>query len=416
MSEETARRLAGIFDQSVPGPGTITAGPLRPALTAPARPAVQEPWPGMVVHALKIAGAGGDSAVVAGFEDGRIVRSDRRGRTRWEFQTGGPVYAVETATLHDGGPLALAGSDDGFLYALDLETGRKLWTHRAEVYPETAIYPWWTLDGKAKVRSVLAADFDGDGKTEVALGTGGMQVEMLDSRGALRWRQPVRYGLPVRLLALRPSPGHPPALLAGLDLLASQASLFRFRPDGALESPDAFPSGRQGWDYTGVSALAALDHRRPGSAILAVGRSGAFNEIEFYSVSSGRSLGKTQVGDAVSGIVWVEEDTGPIAIAATEAGWVMAIKPDGRVGWSVPLPDSVLKLWRAADGAVAAWCRTGDYFILDSAGRIQDARPRLLGRRLPGDVVKLISRRPARRGINRSILRRSPALSSPEPL
>ena len=370
MDGTAAGRLSEIFEHAESSPGALIDEPLSPALTAPSLPAVSEPWPGAVIHDLKIVGGGENAPVLLGCEDGRIIRSDRRGRTKWEFQTNGPVHAVETAPLIPGGRIALAGSDDGLLYALDFETGKKLWTHRAEVYPETAIYTWWTLDGRAKVRSVLAADFDGDGKTEIALGTGGMQVEMVDSEGSLRWRQPVRYGLPVRLFALRPSSGGPAALLAGLDFLASQSGLFRFRHDGTLESPDAFPSGREGWDYTGISALAALDQESK-RTLLAVGRSGAFNEVEFYDASSGRSRGKAQIGDAVSGLVWLGVGKEPVALAATEAGWVITLMPDGRVVWSVPLPDAVDRLWATGDESVAAWCRSGDYFILDASGRVR---------------------------------------------
>ena len=318
----------------------------RPALAAPNLLAAHEPWPDSAVHALKVVGGGEDAAFLVGCEDGRVIRSDRHGKTAWEFRTNGPVQAIETASLQPGVQAVLAGSDDEFLYALDFETGKKLWAHRAEVYPETRIYPWWTLDGKAKVRSVLAADFDGDGGTEIAIGTGGMQVELVDSSGHLRWRQPVRYGLPVRLLSLRPSPGAPPDLLAGLDFLPSQAGLFRFRHDGTMAGTDAFPSGREGWDYTGVSALAALERPGPESPLLAVGRSGAYNEIEFFDIPSGGSLGKTRVGDAVSGIVWMNSGKAPAVIAATEAGWVMAIRPDGRVAWAVPLPEAVVRLWK----------------------------------------------------------------------
>ncbi|OGD22677.1 MAG: hypothetical protein A2W03_16375 [Candidatus Aminicenantes bacterium RBG_16_63_16] len=370
ISEAAARRLSRIFDQDVLTPGQIVDEPIRPALSAPAAAAVKEPWPEAAVQALKIIGAGENAQVLVGCEDGRIIRSDRRGRTKWEFQTNGPVHVAEITSLPSGGQVVLAGSDDEFLYALDFETGKKLWAHRAEVYPETKIYPWWTLDGQAKVRSVLAADFNGDGKTEIALGTGGMQVEMVDSGGMLKWRQSVRYGLPVRLLALRSSSGGPPALLAGLDFLSSQAGLFRFGRDGALETPDAFPSGRQGWDYTGISALAVLD-KNPERPLLAVARSGAFNEVEFYDISSGRSLGKTGTGDTVSGIVWSDAGKDPPAVAATGAGWVMALRPDGRVVWSVPLPDAVVRLWKTDDETVAAWCRSGDYFILDASGRVR---------------------------------------------
>jgi hypothetical protein len=278
------------------------------------------------------------------------------------------VSKVEIAELTPGRWAALAGSDDEHLYALELASGEKIWSRRAEVYPETQIYPWWTLDGKAKVRSVLAADFNRDGSTEIAVGTGGMQVEMLGSDGSLQWRHPVKYGLPIRLLFLQPSSGGPVRLLAGLDFLASQSGIFSFLPGGAMES-DAFPSGREGWDYTGVSALAEAE-TEGGLTVLAVARSGAYNEVGFYDAATGRALGKARVGDTTPGLIWASVNSEPAALAATEAGWVIALRPDGKAAWSVPLPDSVIRFWPAARERVAAYCRNGDYFILDSDGRV----------------------------------------------
>jgi len=158
-------------------------------------------------------------------------------------------------------------------------------------------------------------------------------------------------------------------LLAGLEILASQSNIFSFDAGGAMESADAFPSGREGWDYTGVSALAASEIK-DGRVVLAVARSGAYNEVAFYNASTGRALGKTGVGDTISGLTWLEVNHEQAVVAATEAGWVIALRPDGQAVWSVPLPDSAIRLWALSGGRVAAYCRNRDYFILDSAGRI----------------------------------------------
>jgi len=197
-----------------------------------------------------------------------------------------------------------------------------------------------------------------------------MQVEMLASDGSLRWRRPVEYGLPERLLALRPPSGKPPRLLAGLDFLASQSNLFSFLPNGTMESADAFPSGRKGWDYTGISALAVIEIKN-GPPLLAVARRGAYNELAFNDTATGRALGKASLGDTISGLTPLEVDRAPAVAAATEAGWVIALNPDGQAAWSVPLPDAAVKLWALAGGRLAAWCRNKDYFILDSTGKIR---------------------------------------------
>ena len=385
--DRLARALAQDAAAPRPAPQTPVDEALLPALSAPLLPPAGNLLSGAEILDLEIEGAGENAVILAGCEDGRVVGMDGRGRVKWEFRTGGPVHAVEISELSPGRRAVLAGSDDEHLYALDLKSGEKIWSHRAEVYPETRIYPWWTLNGKAKVRAVLAADFDADGKTEIAIGTGGMQVEMLASDGGLRWRQPVKYGLPARLFALGPPSGAPLRLLAGLDMLASQSNVFSFGAGGAVESSDAFPSGREGWDYTGVSALAASE-KKDGRIVLAVARSGAYNEVAFYDASTGRGLGKARVGDTISGLTWLEVDREPAVVAATEAGWLIALRPDGQAVWSVPLPDAVMRVWAAAGGRIAAYCRNRDYFILDAAGRIlsrgQGSWPAAMLRTAPG--------------------------------
>ena len=367
--ESLAQALAQDAAASRPESKPPVDEPLRPALMAPRLPPAGEVLSGSVILDLDISKSDDNAVVLAGCADGRVIRMDGSGRIIWEFRTGGPVHVVEIAELTAGRWAALAGSDDECLYALELAEGEKIWSHRAEVFPETHIYPWWTLGGKAKVRSILAADFDGDGRVEIAIGTGGMQVEMLGSDGSLRWRHPVKYGLPIRLLSLQPSSGGPVRLLAGLDFLASQSNIFSFRPGGAMESDDAFPSGREGWDYTGVSAMAAAE-TKDGRTVLAVARSGAYNEVGFYEAATGRALGKARLGDATSGLTWLSVNSEPAALAATEAGWVIVLRPDGNVIWSVPLPDSVTRFWPAARGRTVAYCRSGDYFVLDSSGSV----------------------------------------------
>lgn len=346
------------------------ADALLPALSAARLPAVRDLASGAEILCLEIHGKGEKTVVLAGTKDGRLLRLDADGRVLWDFRTKGPVHAAEVADILPGRGMALAGSDDEHVYALDLTEGKLLWSHRAEVFPGTRGYPWWTLDGKAKVRSLLAEDFDGDGRPEIAIGTGGMQVEMLGADGSPRWRRPVHYGLPVRLFALRIPGRGAPRLLAGMDYLASQSNLFKFGPDGSLENLDAFASGRRGWDYTGISGLAAV-RMTGGESVLAVCRGGAFNDVTFYDVAGGTIRGKASVGDSISGIIPRTVGGGPAALVATEAGWIAAYRPDGRAIWSVPLPDSVTRIWASASGDAVACCRNGDYFVIDEVGRIR---------------------------------------------
>jgi len=135
-------------------------------------------------------------------------------------------------------------------------------------------------------------------------------------------------------------------------------------------SADAYPSGRQGWDYTGISDLASAEISG-GRTVLAVGRSGAHNEVWFYDAATAERLSVTLVGDSISGLAWVKTEGGPAVIVTTGAGWAISYLPDGRRIWSVPLPDAVVKSWAVGSDRIVAYCGDGNFFVLDSAGRVR---------------------------------------------
>jgi len=74
-------------------------------------------------------GEGERPSVLAGSEDGFLYRLDiETGETIWSFESGGKVLtspAIRTAS--DGGLLVFFGTDNGEFYALDYSTGGKVW-------------------------------------------------------------------------------------------------------------------------------------------------------------------------------------------------------------------------------------------------------------------------------------------------
>ena len=78
-------------------------------------------------------GMGGWSVIV-GSHDGRIYSLDRAGHTSWAYATGDLIFsspavgaALSAATA---GAVVYVGSDDDYLYALDLATGQPRWRYR----------------------------------------------------------------------------------------------------------------------------------------------------------------------------------------------------------------------------------------------------------------------------------------------
>ncbi len=57
--------------------------------------------------------------------DGNLYCLDFEGREKWRFTTGGNMFTKEQAPIVDG--VIYFGSDDCFIYGLDIKTGREVW-------------------------------------------------------------------------------------------------------------------------------------------------------------------------------------------------------------------------------------------------------------------------------------------------
>ena len=75
--------------------------------------------------------------IVFGSDDQRVHCVDKKGVAQWEYRTNGKVMSGALIA----GQHVYVGSDDGFLYVLDLQTGKKLWSYEigAEIDCDPAI-------------------------------------------------------------------------------------------------------------------------------------------------------------------------------------------------------------------------------------------------------------------------------------
>ena len=75
--------------------------------------------------------------IVFGSDDQRVHCVTKQGKSQWEFRTNGKVMSGAVIL----GQHVYIGSDDGFMYTLDLNSGKKLWSYEvgAEIDCDTAI-------------------------------------------------------------------------------------------------------------------------------------------------------------------------------------------------------------------------------------------------------------------------------------
>lgn len=315
---------------------------------------------------------------VVGLRDGQVEALDPEGRTLWAYRAGDAVCAL--AALDAGGARrVLVGSDDATLTCLDAE-GRAVWQRDFPVSEHTLAYPWWNLR-KGRVRSLTVVDLDGDGRSEVAVGTGGALVHLLDADGNERWRHPMRWGLALNAFAIDLNGDGRRELLVGMDRLTMTSRLHVFAPDGTL-LPQQYTRPWPGeavrnpsWEQAGASAADYLNRNGGRPPLILVGRGGAFNQLSAYDAATEAHVWRREVGDRISGLVVadIDRDGAKDAAVSTHAGWVICYDAGGKRRWAAFLGSPVTALCRASlrGSQLAAGTFGGRVYLIDSRGRAQ---------------------------------------------
>ncbi|MBI4550786.1 MAG: VCBS repeat-containing protein [Candidatus Latescibacteria bacterium] len=129
------------------------------------------------LHTADIDGDGRPETLV-GTDRARLVVIDADGHVRWErlcdafFGRETKVTAITAGRDRSGAPLIYAGTTGWHVYAFD-GTGEERWRRQIKYHGVTAL---------------LAADLDGDGREEVAVGTEySTPLNLLDDDGRIRW-------------------------------------------------------------------------------------------------------------------------------------------------------------------------------------------------------------------------------------
>lgn len=360
--EERRRDIARAARAAAPSPTP-------PATQAEAGSALQPVWQVALpsaVTSLELARGPDGLLVLAGDSEG-MVHALQAGRTEWTFPTGGPVECLAAGRLDDDGPAVLVGSDDEHLYRLDLG-GREVW--RLKMGGDYGC-EWWTLGCRSPVQAIMIADLRGDGDRQIAVGHGGMQLELIDVAGKSLWRQSWYYGIPATLAAIDADGDGVQEIITGGRIRSCTSYVKSFSHDGEPLSATLYGAGRagRGFDCAGVPFLSYF---KEGDALRAVvARSGPYCDVGMYDHKSQELLWQRVVGDTVTGLLLMDLDgDGAVEIIySTQAGWVVAMDRLGKNLWAYQLTDAVsdLKQWGEL---IAAGCEDGGVYSLDRRGRI----------------------------------------------
>jgi len=293
----------------------------------------------------------GVASVVTGSQAGTVTCLGADGQAKWTFAAGGPVTTAAIGRLDQGqAPVVLVGSEDCKVYALEA-TGKLRWSFEMPYYK-----------GPGRVRVLLAADLDGDGRDETIAGGDNWRYYVLRPDGTELWHYE----------SVHPSTAGAAADLDGdgkRELLCGTAYYWWHC---------AGPDGAKRWSHSvkGPHATVALAARfQPGAEQAAV--FGAEDGNLYALDARGKLLWSSNVGDEVSGALAldVDGDGRDELLAASKSFNLFALDGSGAARWRTNLGDSILSLAAAdlrGDGGrqILAGCQDGNLYVLDLQGKI----------------------------------------------
>ncbi|MFO7948641.1 MAG: hypothetical protein R6V19_17700 [Armatimonadota bacterium] len=308
--------------------------------------------------------ADGKDEILVGLNDGRAVCLDEGGEMLWEYATEGPVLAVSHATL-EGSPVALIGSEDEHLYAVSADDQAPLWKHKCFVSEERyQAAPWWMMGYAAPVLEILPADLDGDGATEIFVGTGGGFIEAVSGGGELLWKCEFKWGLPNDLTTV-PEPEGATHLLVNANNSASGSRTWRLDAAGKIVTQNALPTDRGSWDSTRVTACEVVEMNEAGDRMVVVGRGGVYAEVALHDAETGERRWKYPLAAEATSVAAADLDgdgTREVLVGSMSA-WLTAFDISGELQWATFLPGGVLAVTAGAEG-VFVQCTDGNIYRL----------------------------------------------------
>lgn len=310
----------------------------------------QQPVPITAAVAGDLDGDGRDE-VVAGTRAGGVECLGPDGQSRWRFSAGGPVTTAALGHLNQGQPPAvLIGGEDCQVVALDA-SGKLRWSFDMPYYK-----------GAGRVRVLLAADIDGDGRDETIAGGDNWRYYVLRPDGSELWHCESVHCATAGATADLDGDGKR-ELLCG-------TSYYWW--------PCAGPDGTTRWQHSvkGPHATVALTARfTAGNERAAL--FGAEDGNVYALDARGKQQWTANVGDHVSGALALDLDGDGLdeVLAASKSFNLFALDATGASRWRTNLTDPILCVAATdvnADGGqeILAGCQDGSLYVLDTQGRI----------------------------------------------
>ena len=291
--------------------------------------------------------------------------SDRADSTQplWE-------HDLEVGTI---GPMAIFESDAEPGLVVAGNAGDLVWL-QAQDGAES-----WRVHLSSTASALLAVDIDGDGKSEVLVGTAASELIVLDgATGRERWRQPLKNlndaPAPVTTLCVADLEGE-----GELSLLAGTAGWFVnvFTSDGA-------PKWAQWIRYHVITALEAADIDGDGRAEVIVGNiystpltvhefDGRFrwSTLEQVGAEGNATTPRRGIGLTCMRLWDLDGDGRREIVYGTEDGWLFAVEPRaGGEVWKLNIVGQVVGLETLPTGIVAA-SEFGDLYALGFDGTVR---------------------------------------------
>ena len=281
-----------------------------------------------------------DGRLFAGTESGDVHLLDRHGNEVWRSQLSGRVHDVGAA---EGDKILLAvGHGPEQISGLNL-SGDRLWT--ADVEFEICPWPWWQMSSAAAVQVKGGAE---SGEPFVVVGTGDIHFRRLDRNGRQVWVERFNESVPGRLRVADVDGSGSPTIMVGGDILADQATVRLFSPDGKL----LHELDVEDWVSTCTALSFAADGER---RFIACGANRGKN-LHLYELdresNAWKRLWLKRLGGGVTGIQ-VLADQGRV-VAGTSQAFLMGYDLAGNGLWTKLCPYSILDLVPFDEGVLVS--------------------------------------------------------------
>ena len=167
-----------------------------------------------------------DGRLFVGDESGAVYLLAEDGRELWRRQAPGRVHDVGAT---EGGATLLAVGHGPSEVSGFTPDGDRLWT--SDMKFELCPWPWWQMASAAAVQVKGGVD---NGEPFIIAGTGDIHFRRLDRNGEQVWVKRFDESVPGRLRVMDVDGSGRPSVVIGGDILADQATVRLFSPDGGL--------------------------------------------------------------------------------------------------------------------------------------------------------------------------------------